>query len=261
MKGAIEPAEPRAEDATRSRIKDFWTRNVNAEMLFGHAVTGHARGVPEYFADLERQRYRSHQHLIPWIEGMQPGRSVLEIGCGVGMDTYRMARHGLNVTGVDLTEVAVQTAHQRFKDAGIEGNFLNADALHLPFRDACFDYVYSFGVLHHAQNTVGTIHEVHRLLKPGGEARIMLYHRHSLNELVHRLLRVPFEEKDELCPVVRRFTQAEVRTMFARFSTVAIHLDFVYGEGYGPVFRMTPSWVYRSLSRYVGWHLMIKATK
>ena len=261
MTSKIEPVEPKPEDATRSRIRDFWTRNVNAEMLYGKRVSEHDRGRPEYFEDLERQRYRSHRHLEAWIEGMQPGRSVLEIGTGIGMDAWRMARHGLDVTGVDLTEVAVQTANRRFAAAGVKASFLNADATRLPFRDASFDYVFSFGVLHHAQDTAATIDEVHRLLKPGGEARIMLYHRRSLNELVHRLLGVPFEEKGELCPVVRRFTRAEVRHLFRRFGSVETHLDFVYGEGYGVVFRLTPRWLYRLLSRAFGWHLMIRAVK
>jgi ubiquinone/menaquinone biosynthesis C-methylase UbiE len=261
MTSKIEPVEPKPEDATRSRIRDFWTRNVNAEMLYGKRVSGHDRGRPEYFQDLETQRYRSHRHLQGWIEGMQPGRSVLEIGTGIGMDAWRMARHGLDVTGVDLTEVAVQTAQRRFAAGGVPASFLNADATRLPFRDASFDYVFSFGVLHHAQDTGATIDEVHRVLKPGGEARIMLYHRHSLNELVHRLLGVPFEEKGELCPVVRRFTRAEVRHLFRRFTSVDLHLDFVYGEGYGAVFRLTPRWLYRLLSRSVGWHLMIRATR
>lgn len=261
MNKQIEPLEPRPEDATRSRIREFWTRNVNAETLFGRRVSGHPRGAPGYFADLEAQRYRSHRHLLPWIHGMQPGRRVLEIGCGIGMDAWQMARHGLVVTGVDLTEVAVRTARERFSGAGVPGDFLNADALHLPFADGAFDYVFSFGVLHHAQDTAAAIDEVYRLLRPGGEARIMLYHRRSLNEAVHRLLRVPFEEKNELCPVVRRFTRREVRHMFRRFADVDVQLDFVYGEGYGLVFRLTPRWLYRLMSQLMGWHLMIRATR
>jgi ubiquinone/menaquinone biosynthesis C-methylase UbiE len=257
----IEPVEPDASDATAGRIRDFWTRNVNAETLFGHKVSGHERGDPQYFADLESQRYRSHRHLPAWIDEMVPGRSVLEIGCGVGLDAHRMAARGLKVTAVDLTDVAVATARQRFEREDLGAQFLAADATRLPFPDNSFDYVYSFGVLHHAQDTAATIREVHRVLKPGGEARIMLYHRHSLNELAHRILRVPFEERGELCPVVRRFTRTEVRELFAAFASVEQHLDFVYGEGYGRVFRLTPRWLYDSLSRVVGWHIMIRARK
>jgi ubiquinone/menaquinone biosynthesis C-methylase UbiE len=257
----IEPLEPAAADATASKIRDFWTRNVNSENLFGKAVTTHDRGDADYFIEIEQQRYRSHRHLLPWIRQMQPGRSVLEIGCGIGLDTYKMAQQGLNVTAVDLTDVAVNTARQRFEREGLKARFLTADATALPFPDSSFDYVYSFGVLHHVQDTVGAIAQVHRVLKPGGEALIMLYNRHSLNELVHRIAGVPFEEKEELCPVVRRFTPGEARVLFSDFSDVLLTLDFAFGEGYGAVFRRTPLWIYKALSRHLGWHIMIKAKK
>jgi ubiquinone/menaquinone biosynthesis C-methylase UbiE len=257
----IEPLNPGPEQADRDRIRDFWTRNVNAEKLFGKPVSEHPRGEAGYFEDLETQRYRSHRHLLPWIRQMRPGASVLEIGCGVGMDSLQMARHGLRVTGIDLTEVAVETAAHRFATLGLDAAFSTGDATALQFDDDCFDYVYSFGVLHHCQDTEQSIREVYRVLRPGGTALIMLYNRHSLNELVHRLSRVPFEDRNELCPVVRRFTRAEVRAMFAPFSSLSIGKDFVYGEGYGALFRLTPGPVYRALSRTVGWHLMITGVK
>jgi hypothetical protein len=78
---------------------------------------------------------------------------------------------------------------------------------------------------------------------------------------VHRITRVPFEDRNELCPVVRRFTRAEVRSMFAQFSSLTIAKDFVYGEGYGAVFDLTPAFLYRALSRTLGWHLMITGVK
>lgn len=90
---------------------------------------------------------------------------------------------------------------------------------------------------------------------------IMLYNRRSLNDVAHRLSRIPFEERDELCPVLRRFSIAEVRGMLKDFSRIDIHLDHVFGEGYGPVFRWTPRWLYDFLSKYWGWHIMIRATK
>jgi ubiquinone/menaquinone biosynthesis C-methylase UbiE len=257
----IEPLEPSADDASAQKIRDFWTRNVNSERLYGRQVTQSSRGDAAYFSDIAKQRYRSHRHLGEWIEGMQPGRSVLEIGCGIGLDAHRMAKHGLNVTGVDLTDVAIQTVQSRFAAEGLKGRFLTADATDLPFPDESFDYVYSFGVLHHVQDTVKSIAEVRRVLKTGGEARIMLYHRHSVNELAHRITGVPFEEKGELCPVVRRYSRAEIREIFSIFSSLNMHLDFVYGEGYGKVYKLTPLWLYRQLSKHFGWHIMIRAKK
>ena len=257
----IEPANVVQTSGLVDRVSDFWTRNVNAERIMGREVTGHERGSEAYFIDLEAQRYRSHRHLPAWIDSMRKGAHVLEVGCGIGLDSMRMARRGLHVTAVDLTVVGPATAQRRVNAQGFDVRYCSADAEHLPFPDSTFDYVYSFGVMHHAPDTQKCIDESFRVLRAGGEALIMLYHRHSLNEAVHRLLRVPFEERDELCPVVRRFTIGEVRGMFAHFKHVSVHPDFVFGEGYGRLFRWTPFWLYRWMSRLVGWHLMIRAVR
>ena len=257
----IEPAQHGAAPGLTGRIADFWTRNVNAERIMGRTVSRFARGSEGYFHELEEQRYRSHRHLPGWIASMRPGAGVLEVGCGVGLDSATMARHGLKTTAVDLTMVGVATANRRAREQQFDGHYACANGEHLPFADGSFDYVYSFGVMHHAADTQACIDEAFRVLKAGGEALIMLYHRRSLNELVHRLLRVPFEERDELCPVVRRYTRAEIRPMFARFRRVEMHADFVYGEGYGALFRWTPRFLYRLMSRWAGWHLMIRARR
>jgi ubiquinone/menaquinone biosynthesis C-methylase UbiE len=257
----IEPVSPAVEKDLTPRIRDFWTRRVNAERIMGRDITVHERGEEGYFRDLELQRYRSHRHLLPWITAMTPGKTVLEIGSGVGLDTYTMASHGLQVTAVDLTDVGVATARRRFLRHRLPAHFLATDACQLPFPQDSFDYVYSFGVLHHVADTQKSVHEVYRVLKPGGEARVMLYHRHSLNEMAHRILRVPFEEKDELCPVVRRFTVEEARHLFCDFANVEIQIEYLYGEGYGKLFKLTPRWIYDLLSARWGWHLMIASKK
>ncbi len=257
----IEPPFIQADEKLTSSIKDFWNKNINAERIMGKEVTNSERGSDQYFKELAEQRYRSHKHLLPWIKSMQEGKSVLEIGSGIGLDSYEMVKHGLKLTAIDLTENAINTIRERFQREGLEGDFKVADACHLPFPDNSFDYVYSFGVLHHTADTDRSIIEVHRVLKEGGEARIMLYHRHSLNEWIHRLVRVPFEEKDALCPVVRRFSKEEVQKKFESFSSVEINVEYLYGEGYGPLFKLTPDSLYRFLSKHFGWHLMIKAVK
>jgi len=257
----IEPIAPVVHDKLTSQIQDFWSRRVNAERIMGKDVSTHTRGDDKYFADLEAQRYRSHRHLLPWIKALKPGKSVLEVGSGVGLDTFTLAQHGMQVTALDLTLVGVSAARNRFTRHQLPGNFSVSDACNLPIADNSFDYVYSFGVLHHVAETDKSIHEVFRVLKPGGQARIMLYNRHSLNELVHRLVKVPFEDRDELCPVVRRYTVAEVRQLFKEFAQVEQKLEYVYGEGYGKLFDLTPRWLHDLLSRFCGWHIMITATK
>jgi ubiquinone/menaquinone biosynthesis C-methylase UbiE len=257
----IEPAKLASTPGLVGKVADFWTRNVNAERIMGRSVSDHERGSERYFAELETQRYRSHRHLPDWIASMQSGSKVLEVGCGIGLDSARMAQHGLHVTAVDLTVVGPATAARRANEQHYDASYLCSDAERLPFKDGAFDYVYSFGVMHHAPDTQCCVDEAYRVLRPGGQALIMLYHRHSLNEFVHRMLRVPFEERDELCPVVRRYTVDEIQSMFSRFAKVEVCPDFVFGEGYGALFRWTPLPLYRLLSRFLGWHLMIRATR
>ncbi|HTG16518.1 MAG TPA: class I SAM-dependent methyltransferase [Blastocatellia bacterium] len=91
------------------------------------------------------------------------------------------APHGALYTGVDLTEASVELVRTRFALEGLTAELRTADAENLPFADAGFDLVYSHGVLHHTPDTQRAINEVHRVLRPGGTAMVMLYHKNSFN--------------------------------------------------------------------------------
>jgi SAM-dependent methyltransferase len=67
---------------------------------------------------------------------------------------------------------------------GLTGTFQEENAEQLSFPDKSYDWVFSHGVLHHTPSTQVAIHEVHRVLKPGGRAIIMLYHKHSFNYVI-----------------------------------------------------------------------------
>jgi SAM-dependent methyltransferase len=112
--------------------------------------------------------------------GHYRGERVLEVGCGMGCMAMNWAQHGAHVTTIDLNPVAVQQTRQRFNLYRLPGVISHADGENLPFADNSFDYVYSWGVLHHSPNTVQSIAELHRVLKPGGRVGVMLYHRNSL---------------------------------------------------------------------------------
>ena len=62
------------------------------------------------------------------------------------------------------------------------------DAERMDFPDASFDFVWSWGVIHHSANTERAVREVYRVLRSPGEFRCMVYHRHSL-DAVQKLLR------------------------------------------------------------------------
>jgi 2-polyprenyl-3-methyl-5-hydroxy-6-metoxy-1,4-benzoquinol methylase len=103
------------------------------------------------------------------------GKRVLEIGCGMGMHSEMLVRAGANLTAIDISPTSIESSKRRFALKGLEGEFCQMDAEHLDFPDDHFDFVWSWGVIHHSAYTGRIVREIHRVLKPGGRAGIMVY--------------------------------------------------------------------------------------
>ena len=105
-----------------------------------------------------------------------PRGTMLDVGSGPGRLALRLAREasGLSVTGVDISDAMVERATRRAQNAGLSERvrFEVGDAGALPFADKEFDGVVSTLSLHHWPDPVRGLAEIHRVLKPGGEARI-----------------------------------------------------------------------------------------
>lgn len=101
------------------------------------------------------------------------GKTVLDVGCGMGRFAEVASSHGARVVGVDLS-VAVEAA-QRNLGARPDTAFLQADVFDLPLRPRSFDLIYSLGVLHHTPDTRSAFSQLPRLLKPGGRIAIWVY--------------------------------------------------------------------------------------
>jgi ubiquinone/menaquinone biosynthesis C-methylase UbiE len=154
------------------------------------------------------------------------GKDVLEVGCGSGIAVQLFAEAGANVTAVDLTPWAVATTRKRLEAFGLDGEVLEADGENLPFGDASFDLVFSWGVIHHTTDMERALGELVRVLRPAGTLVLMLYHRRSIFFLAYRGLarflplarRLGFHfegaragEREGL--IARHFTRAQVGTM------------------------------------------------
>lgn len=121
------------------------------------------------------------ERLIPF--GPLKGKQVLEIGCGLGSHAQLLAEAGCRLTAIDLTERAVELTRERLRLRGFSADVMKMDAENMEFQAAQFDFVWSWGVIHHSADTEQIIRNVYRVLKPGGEFRFMVYHRRSLNAL------------------------------------------------------------------------------
>jgi ubiquinone/menaquinone biosynthesis C-methylase UbiE len=146
-------------------------------------------GSREWFDEVDR-RFLSSAYFAHGSTGLPFGRflhpefiadkDVLEIGCGMGTHASLLARSGARFTTIDLTERAVETKRRRFELFGLSGRIERADAEDLPFADASFDFVWSWGVIHHSSRFERCLAEAARVLRPGGRLMLMVYYRPSI---------------------------------------------------------------------------------
>ena len=223
-------------DPNKQQVHDFWQQASCGEALY---LDGTAR--ESYHQQAER-RYE----LEPYIAELArfeatSGQEVLEIGVGLGADHQRFAECGARLTGIDLTDRAVGHTRRRLDALGLASRLSTGDAEALAFPDGSFDVVYSWGVLHHSPNTPRAFQEVLRVLKPGGEARIMIYHTWSIVGFMlwvrygllalkpWRTLRSIYAEHLE-SPGTKAYSMAEARQLLAGFEDISIRTQLTHGD-------------------------------
>jgi SAM-dependent methyltransferase len=219
---------------SKAEVGDFWDAASCGEALFLDGTE-----IADYAAQSEA-RYR----LEPFIESFADfagakGKKVLEIGVGLGADHQRFAEAGAIVSGIDLTNRAIEHTRRRFELLGLASDLRQGDAENLPFADNTFDVIYSWGVIHHSPDTPRAARELMRVLKPGGRYAVMIYNRWSVIGLVLWLrygliglkgLRAIYAQYVE-SPGTKAYTRREARQMFpgARVSTVLCSGDLMEG--------------------------------
>jgi ubiquinone/menaquinone biosynthesis C-methylase UbiE len=139
----------------------------------------------EFYLEIDRRFFDSVRLYAPWksvpfdfidFEALK-GKDVLEIGVGNGSHAQLLAAHSKSFTGIDLTDYAVKSTSDRMRCFQLKARILRMDAEQMQFDDNSFDFIWTWGVIHHSSNTRSILEEMHRVLKPQGEAIAMVYHR------------------------------------------------------------------------------------
>jgi SAM-dependent methyltransferase len=237
----------------------------------------------EFFDEVERHRYEEYAPWMPSVMGFDQfkGKRLLEVGCGMGTDLLQFARGGALCAGVDLTPRSVEISSLHFGLYDMRADFVLADGERLPFADESFDVVYSNGVLHHTPDTAQAVRELHRVLRPGGLAKVMLYHRNSLyywtEIILHRgLLRGHFlrghspEEimsryveysEHEARPLVKVYSRRQARALFAPFREVETEVEQMIREELRAFRPLVSEKAFSRLRKSAGWNVIITARK
>ncbi len=262
----------------KQRAREQWGQDPCGE-VYGRGLEF---GTREFFDEVERHRYEEYAPWMPEVMGFQEfsGARLLEIGCGMGTDLLQFARGGARVTGADLTPRSVEISKLRFRLYSVPGQFVLADGERLPFADESFDVVYSNGVLHHTPGTDVAVREAHRVLKPGGTAKVMLYHRNSLaywgelffrrgllggellrgrsmNEVMSRWVEI---SSADARPLVKVYSRREARELFSMFREVKTEIEQITRPELR-FLKKIPESLFLRLRRSIGWNVIITARK
>jgi SAM-dependent methyltransferase len=250
---------------TTAEVREYWDRHIH-----DLEITQHPVGTRGFFDDLDQYHFEKLHHLLRLVDfdGYR-GRTVLDVGCGAGVDLARFARGGAIVTGVDVAPAAVALARANFEQQGLSGRLEVADGEQLPFADSSFDLVYAHGVVQYTAHPQRLVDECRRVLKPGGQAIFQVYNRRSWLNLLGRMMKVPLEHAD--APVLLKFSIGEFRALLTGFRSVRIVPErfpvrsrlhrgwkgLLFNTFFVGAFNAVP----RPIVRRFGWHLLAFCTK
>jgi len=113
-----------------------------------------------------REIWYEHFHRYVFARALVKGRRVLDAACGEGYGANLLAAAAGSVTGVDISDQAIEHARARYPAENLE--FRVADCLQLPFDEGTFDCIVSFETLEHLEDHRGLLSEFRRVLAPEG---------------------------------------------------------------------------------------------
>jgi 2-polyprenyl-3-methyl-5-hydroxy-6-metoxy-1,4-benzoquinol methylase len=252
-------------NALLAQIRDYWNGHIHDLEMTTQPV-----GTAGFFQELAAYRYDKLHYLPRLVDfSAYEGRRLLEVGCGLGIDLVRFGRCGATVTGVDLAEVAIDLAQQNVAQAGLTADLRVMNGEDLQFEDGSFDVVYAHGVLQYTANAQQMIDELHRVLRPGGQAILMVYNRYSWLNVLSKLMKVELEHED--APVLKKYSIKQFRSMLRSFAEARIVPERfpvrsrlhggLKGRLYNGLFVGLFNSLPRSVVRPFGWHIMAFARK
>jgi ubiquinone/menaquinone biosynthesis C-methylase UbiE len=175
-----------------------------------------------WYAATTSKMLRDFQELAQKVARELPeGGSVLEVAPGPGYFCVELAKLGpYRVTGVDLSPDMVRIARENASRAGVSAEFTQGNASNLPFAADSFDFLVCRAAFKNFARPVQALHEMHRVLKPGGRALIIDLRRNApVNEVSREVDRMG------LSAVNRIMTKLTFRIMLLKSAYSREHFE------------------------------------
>ena len=194
----------------------------------------------EFYEEIDRRFFQNVREFIPWKETPFDSlidferlreQDVLEVGVGNGSHAALLTRYAESFSGIDLTDYAVRSTTARLKSFGLRGAVSQMDAEQMSFADRSVDFVWTWGVIHHSSDTRRALKEIARMLRPGGKAITMVYHRSAWNYyvvggLIHAILRGRLFKTGSLHKTVQLQTDGAIARYYSASEWRALAEEF-----------------------------------
>lgn len=139
-------------------------RRIRNEIEHGRYLASHNAG-EIWNWETPAGKIRMERRVKMLTDSLQDGMKVLELGCGTGLFTRRIAEKQVQITAIDISDDLIEIARKNITNENVI--FCTANAVCLPFPDCHFDAVIGSSVLHHLE-ILPALAEIYRVLNPGG---------------------------------------------------------------------------------------------
>ena len=218
--------------------------------------------------EVSNRKYRVEPHIPAFADFPRwDGRSVLELGCGIGTDTLSFAAHGARVVTIDISEKSLGIARKRAVALGqsnrivfVQGNIEEIDTALASLKECgtfagerdrfkygprdrspdrhTFDLVYSFGAIHHTPHPGRVLWQIQPYMRSNSILKIMLYHRYTpkvLSALRHWRPGMSVDEAvakmseaQSGCPITYTYSKNSAAELLHDFEILDMRIDHIF---------------------------------
>jgi SAM-dependent methyltransferase len=166
----------------------FWDELCGTSLARREGITDAS---PQSLARFDAAYLADYPYLPGYLPGEEElrGQPTLEVGLGYGTTSQILAARGADYHGLDIAEGPVEMVRHRLAQLGFddpERRVRRGSILEAPYAEESFAHVVTIGCLHHTGNLARAISQVHRVLRPGGRAVVMVYNRNSWRQIRQR---------------------------------------------------------------------------
>jgi len=246
-------------------LRDYWNKNP-----FEYEPSKNPPGTIDYFLDVESYHDNKLSYLSNFIDfsGVE-GKKILEVGCGFGTVLVHFTKAGAIVTGVDISDLAVEMSKKNLEIRNLRAEVFRDNGEFLNFDDNSFEFVFVNSVVSYTPNPDKMVQEIHRVLKKGSEAYFSVYNSNSWLNILYKVFNTkpPREE----APAFKQYSIKQFKELLKSFSDIEITTDrfpiktkqnnnalsLLYNTLFVPAFNLIPKKILKSY----GHHIVAKAVK